>query len=255
MATLNEITHNILNVLSGGRGNQDQEITLRQIAMGVVYYRSLIIRRDLTYWKRMGELEQDLGLISMEIAQEPVGRANEVPHTMLKSSRELPKLLQLRRRIPLTFVGSPDLQETYPITTVGNASNQKYAKYTSSSPRSFLHDGYLYIMGDPVAEMVNNLTTGDTTIEDVDTSEVERGITTIRIKGIFADPRSPWVFTHQKEFDWDIDFPGTPENLIQRITQSILKVEGSITKQMPLDTELDRLPVNQQPQDNEEQPA
>ena len=65
--TLNEIAHNILNLLRGGRPSQSEHITLDQIKFNVKYYRAMLIRRD---YARNGiitrHLEQDLGCLELE---------------------------------------------------------------------------------------------------------------------------------------------------------------------------------------------
>jgi hypothetical protein len=245
MATLEEITYNIKNVLEGGRSTQDSPFSLRQIAFFVIYYRSLLIRRETDYFKRLDDLEQDLGLVSAEVSEEPVGRADELPKAILKTSEEIPRPVRMRTRKPITFVGSPDLDEQYPFGERGQARYQSYGRYTSNDARSFWHDDHIYITSDKVANLVNDLT-GGKSLSDLDTSVVEESITTIRIKGIFADPREAWSFRYDEPYNWETELPSMPEDLIQRITQSVLSGEGQAMVQQILDTELDRQPVNQE---------
>lgn len=251
MATLREIAYNIKNIVEGGRSTQDSPFSLRQIAFFAVYYRALLIRRETDYFKRMDELEQDLGLVTVEVSEEPVGRADELPKAILRTSEEIPRPVRMRMRKPITFVGSPDLDEQYPFGERGQARYQDYGRYTSEDPRSFWHDDHIYITSDRTASLVNDLLDGDS-LADKDTSVVEKSITTIRIKGIFADPRVAWTFRYDEPYEWDMEFPAMPEDMIQRITQSILSGEGTAMVKQALDTELDNLPVNQQPDDNEE---
>lgn len=251
MATLQEITYNIKNILEGGRSTQDSPFSLRQISFFVLYYRSLLIRRETDYFKRLDELEQDLGLVTVEVSEEPVGRADELPKAILRTSEEIPSPVRMRKRKPITFVGSPDLDEQYPFGERGQARYQSYGRYTSGIARSFWHDGHIYITSDETADLVNNLLDGKS-LEDTDTSVVEKSINTIRIKGIFEDPRVAWSFRHNEPYDWEYELPSMPEDMIQRITQSVLSGEGQAMVSQVLDTELDRHPINQQPDDNEE---
>lgn len=246
MATLKEITYNIKDILEGGRTTQSSTFSLRQIAFFVIYYRALLIRRDTDYFKRQDILEQDLGLLSTEVTEQAVGRANELPKAILRTSREIPQPVRMRRRKPITFVGSPDLDEQYPFGNRGQSRYQGYSRYTDQDSRSFLHDGYLYITSDKTAKLINDLTGGDS-LSDLDTSVVEESISTVRVKGIFADPREAWSFRNREPYDWEYELPGMPEDYIQRITQSVLKGEGQALVTQLLDTELDNLPVNQQP--------
>jgi len=246
MATLKEISYNIKNILEGGRSTQNSLFSLRQIAFFVIYYRALLIRRETDYFKRMDGLEQDLGLLSAEVTEQSVGRANELPKAILRTSRRIPTPVRNRTRKPITFVGSPDLDEQYPFGERGQARYHKYSRYTSKDPRSFWNDGYIYITSDKVAKLINNITGGQS-LEDLDSSVAEESISTIRVKGIFSDPRSAWSFRHQKPYDWEQELPGMPEDLIQRITQSVLSGEGQAMVSQILDTEADTLPANQQP--------
>ena len=65
--TLNEIAHNVLNLVRGGHSHHDESISLRQIKFNIQYYRAMLIRRDFA---RNGmvtrHLEQDLGCIKLE---------------------------------------------------------------------------------------------------------------------------------------------------------------------------------------------
>ena len=44
--TLNEIAYNLLNLVRGGRSNQDEHISLDQIKFNIKHYRAVFIRRD-----------------------------------------------------------------------------------------------------------------------------------------------------------------------------------------------------------------
>lgn len=251
MATLKEIAYNIKNTVEGGRSTQSSPFSPRQIAFFAIYYRNLLIRRDVNYWKRVDQLEQDLGLLSVEVTEEAVGKANEMPKAIARTSREIPKPVRMRRRAPFTFIGSPDLDESYSFSTIGQARHQSHGRYTDNDSRSFFHDSRIYLTSDKVADLINDLLDGGS-LSDLDTSVVEESITTIRVKGIFADPREAWSFREQKPYDWDKELEGMPEDLIQRITQSILNGEASMIMQSTMDTENDNLPINQEPDDNEE---
>ena len=64
--TLDEIAYNLLNLVRGGRSNQDEHISLDQIKFNVKHYRAMFIRRD--YAKNgfvSRHVEQDLGCVSV----------------------------------------------------------------------------------------------------------------------------------------------------------------------------------------------
>ena len=59
--TLNEIAYNILNIVRGGRSNNDDHISLSQIKFNIKHYRAMLIRRDLARNNFMSRhIEQDL---------------------------------------------------------------------------------------------------------------------------------------------------------------------------------------------------
>lgn len=251
MSTLNEITYNILDSMSGGGSTNDAPYSPRQIQFMVRYYRHLLIRRDTDYWKRLSDLEQDLGLISVTTVQQPVGKIHEAPSTMLRTSIELPEPVRLRKRNPFTYVGSPDLEEHYDLMPTGQVRYQRYSKYTSSKPRAYLHGGHLYISSDAVATLISKVQAGKADISDYSASDFEDGITSIRVKGVFARPEVAYQVAHGEPYDSDTEYPGMPEDMIQRITRSILSGEARAMIRSRQDTEADHLPPNAEAADNE----
>lgn len=244
MATLNEISYNILNAMSGGGSTNDEPYSLRQIQFMVRYYRHLLIRRDGGYFKRMKDLEQDLGLISVSTVQQPIGRMAEMPTTVLRTNSEIPEPVRLRKRSPFTHIGAPDLGEHYDLMPEGQAKYQQFNKFTSSTPRAYHQGRYLYIESDAISTLVDDLRNGETSFSEVDSSDLEEGITTIRVKGIFARPEEAYHVAHGEPYDPDHEYPGMPDDMIQRITQSILSGEAQAMLNTPNDTEADHLPVN-----------
>jgi len=251
MATLNEITYNILDSMSGGHSTNDAPYSPRQIRFMVRYYRHLLIRRDTDYWKRLSDLEQDLGTLAVTTVQEPVGKIHETPSSALQTSIEIPEPVRLRKRSPFTFIGSPDLEEHYDLMPSGQLRYQSYSKYTSSTPRAYLHDGRIYITSDAVATLIQKVQSGEADIDDYSTSDFEDGITTIRVKGVFAHPEVAFQVAHGRPYDPDMEYPGMPEDMVQRITQSILSGEAQAMIRTRMDTEADHLPTNVEAVDNE----
>lgn len=254
MATLNEIRFNILDALSGGRSVQDSPFSLEQIGFFVRYYRHLLIRRDTNYWKRAEGLVQDLGSVEVEITQPDVSRINDAPRAILRTAVEIPELVRLRRRPALTYVGTADQNLVYPHTVDGAIRYQSHARYTPDRSRSYVEDGHVYVTSDVVAEVIDEGLSGET-VGDLTIDDLEGGITSLNIRGIFAHPERAYAFRTGEKYDPDTEYPGMPEDMIQRITQSVINGEGRAMIQSILDTEADHLPVNQQPQDNEEAPA
>lgn len=244
MATLNEIRHNVVDALSGGHPTVETPLSIRQVAFAVQYYRALLIRRDTDFYKRTAEFEQDLGLVGASVVHQDIGAYGETPDAILRSNEPLPGRLHLRKRRPVTHVSSPDLGESYDVMQEQAAKYQQYNKYTSSTPRSYIQEDYIYITSDQVASLINDLQSGDRDFSDSSPEDIMGGITTIRVKGVFEDPVEAYQFREERPYDPDEEYPATPDDLVQRITQSILNGEGKIMRQAPYDTENDNLPVN-----------
>lgn len=250
MATLNEISYNILNAMSGGGSTNDEPYSLRQIQFMVRYYRHLLIRRDNGYFKRMRDLEQDLGLISVSAVQQQIGKMAEMPKTVLRTNSEIPEPVRLRKRSPFTHIGAPDLGEHYDLMPEGQAKYLKYNKFTSSTPRAYYQENRIYIESDAVSSLIETLQDGTTSFEDVNSSDLEEGITTIRVKGVFARPEEAYYVAHGEPYNADTEYPGMPDDMIQRITKSILSGEAQAMLNTPNDTEADHLPVNAEHKSN-----
>ena len=65
--TLDEIAYNLLNLVRGGRSNNDEHISLAQIKFNIKHYRAMFIRRD--YAKNgfvSRHVEQDLGCVRLK---------------------------------------------------------------------------------------------------------------------------------------------------------------------------------------------
>lgn len=243
MATLNEVRHNVRDAISGGSPPVDTPISLRQIGLAVRYYRELLIRRDTNFYKRTAEFEQDLGLVGMSVYHQDIGKYGEQPSAVLRSNEPLPARLHLRKRRPLTHVSSPDLGESYDVMQPSAAKYQHYNKYTPNTSRSFVRDDYLYITSDQVAALINDLQSGDKDLSDTSSDSLTDGITTVRVRGIFSEPTVAYQFKHKEPYDPNTEYPATPNDLIQRITQSILNAEAQVLRQSIYDTENDNLPV------------
>lgn len=224
MATLNEIAFNILNTVSGGQANENKDWSLRQIKFVIKYYRSLLLRRDLRPYEHVQELSQFIPNIPMEIVDRDGSRNTSLPTFYLRTKHKIPSRVRLKNnRNSIVHVGSMDLKEEYDLVPYEQVKWLQYNKYTSHKPRSFIHNDYIYIYSDTVANLINANIEG----ESGDNDSVQEGITIIEIEGLFDDPEEAHEFAYDRPMDHDKDrFPIAGDH-IQAITQSILNGEAN----------------------------
>ena len=169
MATLDELSYNILNIARGGLSSDDDRLNIRQIKFWIKYYRAYYIKslaskeslRDVAVLDP--QLVQDLGCVTLT----EVDKANcpDVLWGQNVKRAEIPKLIDIPLEKSITFVGLAD--KTTPII-MGNA-NVSYFKsqqrFTGNMRRSYFIGKYIYVT-DPFNE-------------DIDY---------INVRGIFDDP-------------------------------------------------------------------
>jgi hypothetical protein len=223
MATLNEIAFNILNTLSGGRSEEDKNLSIDQVKFYVQYYRSLILRRELRPHESANEFSQFLPNIEMEIITKESSRKVELPTPFLKSTKPIPPTVRLRgNRSGLLSVTSLDLDESFSQIAYNHHKWTKHNKYTSNTPRAFLHNNWdLYISSDSltnyIADQINQIPTEE---------DPTKGICAVEIEGVFEDPEEAFEFAYDRPMDHDKDRYPIAGDTIQRVTQSILSGEG-----------------------------
>jgi hypothetical protein len=213
MLTLDEITYNIHNAISGGRTTHNEYVTSRQIAQWVKYYRSLFIRRDLTRNRRYREVEQDL----QDIAIAAVGGSSTLARTA-----KLPTLLRLKDYESVTFVGFAEDGE--PIQIIDNHAAQWMgnSRFTSEVPYAYVKNDYLYVL---------NFNAQDT----------------VYIRGIFEDPEEVIEFlsglgTIDEDDPWEYPIA---MDMLEDITKQILANEARALKTSPNDLRTDTVPDEQ----------
>lgn len=218
MASLNEISYNILNLFRGGRSSQNDNYDLDQIKFNVKYYRTLFIRRDLQRKVRLEPFEQELKPLTLKPLTSDIRKFGN--SSALQSTKEIPQLLRTKHRQPLTFVGPLNEQSTYEVIQNNEARYQSYNKYTGNSTRACVDQGKLYVIGKVAKNVIDSQFINDTDV---------------RVQGIFEDPEEVIEFNTGDFYDHDDEFPSFPDDYIQRITQGITSGELNIMSQTQTD--------------------
>lgn len=203
MATLNEISYNILNKLNGGRTTHNEYLSLDQIKFNVHYYRALILHRDLN--KDISE--DDAFYQNISVAMEAYG-------TKYRSTNNLPKLLRLSHRYPVRM--KDNAGNTVPMTYANPVRLSGFSKYTPNEQRGYMENKKLVV-------------------------ESDTAITSMNFNAIFEDPIQAYIFDGEDPVTADnLEYPLSMD-IVQRLTDGIVRGEFELI-QLPPDTKADNLP-------------
>jgi hypothetical protein len=215
--TLNEIAHNILNLVRGGQSHHDESISLRQIKFNVQYYRAMLVRRDFA---RNGmttrHLEQDLGCI--ELKKVDATKCCKLPLSchVMKSIQKIPRTIRYNFTDALTYVGAIDGITDIPIVNPHMVKYLIWDKYTKDNTKAYMIEDYLYLANAHEIGFVN-------------------------VRGVFEDPEEVADFEcdDNKCYDDNSIYP-IPADMMQAITQGIIQGELSLLSGTINDLMLDR---------------
>tara|TARA_Y100001963_G_scaffold155730_1_gene247624 strand:+ start:135 stop:842 length:708 start_codon:yes stop_codon:yes gene_type:complete len=219
--TLNEIAYNLLNLLRGGRSNQDEHISLDQIKFNIKHYRAVFIRRD--YAKNgftSRHIEQDLGKIEIipVDASKACGIITDCP--VYRSKQRIPKTIRYNFEEAITYVGDVTGFGTIPMVPSNMIQWLPYDKYTNKKMKSYMIEDYIYIYN-------------------------AEGLEAINVRGVFEDPQDVASFTVCKGtlgcYDDSVhDFPISMD-MLSLINQGLIAGELNLLSRTFSDTENDRM--------------
>lgn len=216
MATLNEITFNILNHLRGGRSTNNEYISERQIQYNVQYYRALLARRDGgTGFQDTRELEQRIPFILEEPEIDPdtptplFYQGFNLVGKLLQSTKDLPTPVRLYNPGGVITVTSIDFRVAYPLLEPERVRWLQYSKFTSNVIRSFVHDERVWLIVPPFPA--------------IDQYKC-------MVTGVFEDPKKAHFLTTGMAFNNDLDRYPLPADMEQRIVTSLLNGEFKVLK-------------------------
>lgn len=172
--TLDEIAYNLLNLVRGGRSNNDEHISLDQIKFNIAHYRAMFIRRDYTkngFSSR--HVEQDLGCV--DIIPVDATQCCRLPSECIvyRSLKPIPKTIRYNFEEAITYVGDVTGIGTIPLINSNAIQWLSHDKYTKGKMKAYMIDEYLYIYN-------------------------AQGLEAVNVRGVFENPKDVALFTECK---------------------------------------------------------
>lgn len=212
MATLDELSYNILNIARGGLSSDDDRLNIRQIKFWIKYYRAYFVKqlslkeslRDVAILDP--QLVQDLGCLHLE----EVDKA-DCPDALWGQNIkrvEVPKLIDLPIEKSITFVGLIDKITPIIIGNPNTSYFKSHQRFTGNMRRAYFIGKYLYVT-DPFNE----------------------DICKVNVRGIFDDPTQVSYTDGDGDvqcYKDDEEYP-MPMSFIPEITTAIMQRELQMT--------------------------
>lgn len=223
-----EIIYNIKNLRAGGIQSDDENISDRQLAFIIDYYRAKLVRQEAMKHGHTDRQDiQDLGRVSI-IQADPHECDCPVDACILRTELPIPSTLELGDGSGhgFTFVGhygGTAFQET----TWQRAPWDFHAKYTGDKPKWFIKGKYIYLINppDPMMSVMN-------------------------IQGFFENPQEANKFRtcdcdngEACKTGFDFEYP-LAAHLVDTVMKMIMESEMRWSTLIPMDTSNDSLDTN-----------
>jgi hypothetical protein len=208
MATLNELSYNVLNIARGGLSSDDDRLNLRQIKFWVEYYRAKLIYEYSAAGKNIDpQLIQDLGLLTLTEVDKADSNVIDWDCTVKRVA--IPKLIDLPNNRGLVWVGLADKQTSIILSPPDVIGVRKNLRFTGGMRRAYFIGGFLYVT-DPFNEDIKY----------------------INVRGIFDRPMEVEVTGEDGTVQCigDTDQYPMPEHYVSDIVERILRIELNILK-------------------------
>ena len=217
MATLNEISHNILNLYREGRSSNNDTFSLRQINFWVKYYRALYLRREINKNGAILDSFKQSICIELEEVDESKCPSHLLGTNVVRSKEKIPTLLRGRASLLVSYVGAIDGTTRWQFVPPYAMDWQQYNLYTNKRLKAFILDDYLYVFPD---------------------CSVKHAM----LRGVFEDPEELNGYNDESSvcYDSNSQFP-FPVDLLPYLTQDILKNELRIAEVGKEDTSNDTI--------------
>lgn len=218
MATLNELTYNLINIIRGGRIADDESISLKQIAFWIHYYRAMLIRQEYEKGRTINpDVIQDLGCVPVQLVDKAECCEIQTNCYILKTVDPMPKGIEFYTRNAIEWVGTIDKKKNFPMQSIYRSNWKQYDKYTSNMETAYLLNGYIYITSNTTLEYIN-------------------------VRGVFENPEEAGEFndclTGSPCFSWDSRYPIAAHH-IPVINEMVLKKELLAGMHAPQDQDND----------------
>tara|TARA_R110002012_G_scaffold63225_6_gene166438 strand:- start:385 stop:1053 length:669 start_codon:yes stop_codon:yes gene_type:complete len=216
--TLDEIAYNILNLLRGGRSNNDELISVDQIKFNIKHYRAMLIRRDYARNAYVSKsIEQDLGCLKLIRVDASKCCNLPIECSVYRTERKLPKTIRFNFTDAFTFIGKPDGTGTIPKVESYELELLPYDKYTAGHSKYYIIDEYIYVYN-------------------------PKGLEAINVRGVFEDPENVSLFSTCETghcYDDQSEYP-LPADMVSTITTSLMQGEFQLLATGINDTENDK---------------
>ncbi len=212
MATKKEFVYNILNIIEGGRINDDVTPSYRQISFIIDYKRAQYLRQDQTKnWFDMDSVYQDLGCLQLEEADAAECCCFQSGCTIYRTVKEIPPVLRYKLRYAIK-INAIDKRKRLEVVLPERFDFVGYTKF-----------GRLY---QAVYFLNNRIYTQD--------------LAALNVRAVLADPNDAKGFQCGDEacFNDDMEYP-LPADMITLITNDILGTEMKALLSLGQDLEND----------------
>ena len=163
--TLDEIAYNLLNLVRGGRSNNDEHISLDQIKFNIKHYRAMFIRRDHAKNGFISRhIEQDLGCVDLKPVDASKCCNLNTDCLVYRTVKPIPKTIRYNFEEAISHVGDVTGFGTIPMVNSNTIQWLPYDKYTKGKMKAYMIANFLYIYN-------------------------AEGLESINIRGVFEDPQ------------------------------------------------------------------
>lgn len=217
MATLREISYDILSIARDSKISESESLNLRQIESWVIQYRAKYIKQDIDKGKYINpDYVQSLKCIEVEDVDYSVDTNLESGCKLLRTTQTLPSSIDFNYMSGLIYIGTIT-GEQIELVPANRGYWQKYKKYANNKPIAYLKDRYLYIQNNTLIKYIT-------------------------VRGIFENPLDATNFydscANQQCYIVDSIFP-FPVNKLPTLKQEILTKEMRLEIEFPTDVKND----------------
>lgn len=154
MASLKQLTFNILNQVRAGVLSDDERIAESQVVFMIHYVRALFLKQSLDKNQTIHSSLAQTVCLTMDLVDKSECPEIRTDCVILRSTTKLPQLLRLNYGNALLEVTGLDSSLTYPLISLSRARWSKYNKYTALNKKAFIKNDYLYITNDVYLEKI-----------------------------------------------------------------------------------------------------
>lgn len=160
MVTKNKLIFDILNIVRGGLQSDDEPFSENQVSFWIDNTRALLVRRDLEKSRTINpDIVQTICAEVIEVDGSECGCV-QAGCTILRIKDKLPKTIELYTRNLILRVGPVVVGSTpFSFISYNQAQFSGNNKWTKRITKTFLHNGYIYIIGsNPQLSLLTHIT-------------------------------------------------------------------------------------------------